>query len=422
MKRRFSSSSNKSKRDRGGDGNNENVAINCINCMSHSTENLYRYRHTSLIRASDDFYPRRPYSHTVHLINVAYNSLFLREICLPDWDMFQSLHPSASLHAAARAIGGCPIYVSDVPGHHDVDLLKRLVLKDGSVLRASQSGVPTRDCLFENVGHDGVSALKIWNWNGYKDADSGSSSGGVTSRDRGSGVVGAFHVQGVMWNFNSHENHQIIKDDCVPLPPVEALIQPQDIEVFRDDEPSRSFVAYVCQSRQLYLLETSTSQIRIPLKHREWEIITIVPMIQNHNLSVAPIGLADMLNPGGAIVAVEDLRTKDVREEKDVIEEEAADGDVKEKEEGFKLSKLLDIEITCRGPGRFLMYSSQCPAQLTISDGTGKFTENHPFVYDSNTGRLELELPDENGGPHRIVFQWKTPAIESNCCGSNAAT
>ena len=31
------------------------------------------------MRASDDFYPRRPYSHSTHIINVAYNSLFVGE-------------------------------------------------------------------------------------------------------------------------------------------------------------------------------------------------------------------------------------------------------------------------------------------------------------------------------------------------------
>ena len=60
-------------------------ASQCINCMCHSTETLYQYSTTALARASDDFYPRRPDSHTVHLVNVAYNSIFLGEICLPDW-------------------------------------------------------------------------------------------------------------------------------------------------------------------------------------------------------------------------------------------------------------------------------------------------------------------------------------------------
>ena len=52
----------------------------CINCMCHSTENLYEYSSTSLIRAADDFYPRDGASQPVHLANVAYNSLWLGQV------------------------------------------------------------------------------------------------------------------------------------------------------------------------------------------------------------------------------------------------------------------------------------------------------------------------------------------------------
>ncbi len=48
----------------------------------------------------------------------------------------------------ARAISGGAVYVSDKPGEHDFELLKALVLEDGSVLRALLPGRPTRDALF----------------------------------------------------------------------------------------------------------------------------------------------------------------------------------------------------------------------------------------------------------------------------------
>lgn len=41
-----------------------------------------------MIRASDDFWPRNPASHTIHIASVAYNTLFLGEFMQPDWDMF----------------------------------------------------------------------------------------------------------------------------------------------------------------------------------------------------------------------------------------------------------------------------------------------------------------------------------------------
>ena len=79
----------------------------------------------------------------------------------PDWDMFQSKHPAAKAHAAARAVSGAAVYVSDYPGQHDFGLLKQLVLPDGSVLRARLPGRPTADCLFTDVLRDGKSLLKV---------------------------------------------------------------------------------------------------------------------------------------------------------------------------------------------------------------------------------------------------------------------
>jgi raffinose synthase len=77
-----------------------------INCMCHSTEDVYAWEGTNLARVSDDFYPTRPASHTSHIANCAYNTLFLGEMAVPDFDMFHSRHPAALLHATARAISG----------------------------------------------------------------------------------------------------------------------------------------------------------------------------------------------------------------------------------------------------------------------------------------------------------------------------
>lgn len=45
---------------------------------------------------------------------------------------------------------------SDKPGHHNFELLKKLVLPDGSVLRAQLPGRPTLDCLFVDPARDGT--------------------------------------------------------------------------------------------------------------------------------------------------------------------------------------------------------------------------------------------------------------------------
>ena len=79
----------------------------------------------------------------------------------PDWDMFHSKHPAALLHASARVLSGGPIYVSDKPGQHNFDLLRRLILPDGSILRPLLPGRPTADCLFLDVLRDDKSLLKV---------------------------------------------------------------------------------------------------------------------------------------------------------------------------------------------------------------------------------------------------------------------
>ena len=44
---------------------------------------------------------------------------------------------------------------SDKPGVHNFSVLKKLVLPDGSILRAKYAGRPTRDCLFNDPVMDG---------------------------------------------------------------------------------------------------------------------------------------------------------------------------------------------------------------------------------------------------------------------------
>jgi Raffinose synthase or seed imbibition protein Sip1 len=44
--------------------------------------------------------------------------------------MFQTTLGAVSwMHAASRAISGGPVYISDRPGDHNTDILKRMVLE-----------------------------------------------------------------------------------------------------------------------------------------------------------------------------------------------------------------------------------------------------------------------------------------------------
>lgn len=334
--------------------------VNCINCMCHSTENLYRYQKTAVARASDDFFPEKPDSHTIHLYNVAYNSLFIGEICLPDWDMFHSKHESAALHAAARAVGGCPVYVSDKPGHHDTNLLKKLVLPDGSVLRAQLPGRPTRDSLFVDVARDGTSPLKVWNQNHH------------------GGVVAAFNIQGVAWNFDIHDNEVIHQT----VPAVSAQVKAHDIESLRSIQGP--FCAFSHQSKSLTLLENGDASVDATLEGKEWEIFTIVPLQTSDTVRWAPIGLGDMLNGGGAVLQASSL-------ERTVT----ATG-----------VRTTTAEVVSRGPGRFVAYAQPAPSRvLRGDDQTGAVTE---LAFDHDGQELSFELPNESseGVPHQLTIVW----------------
>lgn len=369
-----------------------NGAVNCINCMCHSTENLYRYQKTAVARASEDFFPDRPETHSVHLVNVAYNSLFLGEICLPDWDMFHSKHESAELHAAARAIGGCPVYVSDVPGEHDVGLLKKLVLPDGSILRAALPGRPTLDCLFADVGRDGTSALKIWNQN-----------------RAGGGVVGAFHVQGVAWNFETNGN-QVLDGSPAPLT---ATVRPHDVDTLRRGSDSDAgFAVWSHKSESLQVLGKGSDSITVLLEHRDFDLFTFAPIQRAFEGTVrwAPIGLANMMNSGGALEYAGPLEQTTTTTSENKIPVGLFSKQPKQRH------RSTTVDITTRGPGRFVAYCIPAPSSILIGnrDNTRSSAEL-AFSYDKETGQLTFELPPESDGtPHRITVAWDDESTATN--------
>jgi len=96
-----------------------------------------------------------------------------------------------------RAVSGAAIYVSDRPGQHDFELLRRMVFPDGTVLRALQPALPTRDCLFNDVLRDGKSLLKVWNVNRY------------------CGILAVFNLQGSSWD---RSKRQFFTHDSSPKP------------------------------------------------------------------------------------------------------------------------------------------------------------------------------------------------------------
>ncbi|KAK6423118.1 hypothetical protein LTR95_016576 [Oleoguttula sp. CCFEE 5521] len=103
-----------------------------ISCMSQSPQLLFHSQLPTnkprlLVRNSDDFFPDIDASHPWHIFCNAHNSLLTQHLnVLPDWDMFQTSHPWAGFHAAARCVSGGPIYFTDYPGKHDIKLIRQM--------------------------------------------------------------------------------------------------------------------------------------------------------------------------------------------------------------------------------------------------------------------------------------------------------
>ncbi|CEJ55486.1 hypothetical protein PMG11_01739 [Penicillium brasilianum] len=157
-----------------------------ISCMSLIPQMIF---HSQLptnkpsitLRNSDDFFPEIPSSHPWHVFCNAHNTLLTRYLnVLPDWDMFQTSHPYASFHAAARCISGGPVYITDEPGKHDLNVIDQMTAPtvQGStvILRPSVIG-RTIDVYHDyNEGH----VLRVGSYTGWAKT--------------GSGILGLFNI------------------------------------------------------------------------------------------------------------------------------------------------------------------------------------------------------------------------------------
>ena len=133
---------------------------NLINCMGMAMENVLSRPMSAVSRNSDDFVPLRENGFEEHLLQNTFNSLWHGCVYYGDWDMFWSSHPDAEKHALLRALSGGPVYVSDRVGETDPRILSKLCYSDGTILRAPQPALPTKDCLFEDPMKTGYLKLK----------------------------------------------------------------------------------------------------------------------------------------------------------------------------------------------------------------------------------------------------------------------
>ena len=129
-----------------------------------------------------DFFPDVPISHPWHIFTNAHNSLLTSHLnILPDWDMFQTSHPYSAFHAAGRCVSGGPIYFTDEPGKHDINLIRQMTARtiNGKtiILRPSMIG--------KSIGiytaYEEERLLKVGTYTGGKGT--------------GTGILGIFNVR-----------------------------------------------------------------------------------------------------------------------------------------------------------------------------------------------------------------------------------
>ncbi|KAF2314135.1 hypothetical protein GH714_023606 [Hevea brasiliensis] len=334
--------------------------------MKNTTQSLYIrfspvFKEKCGCKSIRRFHAERINISDLHIASVAFNSLLLGEIVVPDWDMFheskisflaisQSKHKTAEFHGAARAV--VDVQYIDKPGNHDFKLLKKLVQPDGSILRARHAGRPTRDCLFVDPVTDGKSLLKIWNLNKL------------------SGVIGIFNCQGAgSWPMKQAAEEM----PNVPFTPLtlSGNVRPTDVEFLREvagEDWNEESAVYAFNSGSLSVLPKNGS-LEVCLATLEGEIYTISPIrVLGQDIHFAPIGLLDMYNSGGAVEAV-NCRITD--------------------------SSECRIKMKGRGCGRFGAYSSTKPKRLVEAVGSDGESVKEGGFEEADTEEGFVEPPED---------------------------
>ncbi|KAJ5675581.1 hypothetical protein N7462_008478 [Penicillium macrosclerotiorum] len=263
-----------------------------ISCMSLIPQIIFHSllptnKPTIPLRNSDDFFPKIPASHPWHIFCNAHNALFTRFLnALPDWDMFQTNHPYASFHAAARCISGGPIHITDEPGKHDLSVIDQMTAPtvQGSTIILRPSVVGRTIDVYN--GYDEGRVLRV---------------GSYTGRARtGSGIMGLFNI------------HSAEASCIVSLKDFPGVHQDSNCEYVVRSHTSGKVTGRMRS-------HDKDSLVSIILKEKEWEILTAYPIhsfglgsrrkhcnSDSNTLHVAILGLIGKMT-GAAAVASSDI-------------------------------------------------------------------------------------------------------------------
>ena len=146
------------------------------------------------------------------------------------------------------------------PTAHNFDVLRKLVLSDGTVLRADNVGRPTRDCLFADVTREPV-LLKVFNYN------------------RDCAVLGS--------------STRIIMPTQGDQKPIDGTVSPADAPGLKGEE----FAAFSQVRNRVWRCRRADRE-PVQLAEGAWDIVSFAPV----DRGVAVLGLADKFNSTGAVM------------------------------------------------------------------------------------------------------------------------
>ena len=257
-----------------------------ISCMSQIPQIIFHSQLPTnkpriMMRNSDDFFPEIPSSHPWHIFTNAFAALLNQHLnILPDWDMFQTYHEYSSFHGAARCVSGGPIYFTDEPGKHGIDLIKQMTAQSNKgktvILRPSTVGKVISTGLY--TAYEEQRLLKIGTYHGHADT--------------GSGILGVFNVSQA---------------------PLSELVM---LREFAGVEEEQDYVVRAHTTGEItepLRLTDALPLVSLFLEPKSWEILTAYPLLAIENpaatstssnvTNIALLGLLGKMSGAAAILS-----------------------------------------------------------------------------------------------------------------------
>lgn len=140
-----------------------------LNCMCLTNDVLFNLPFGAIARSSEDYFPEntsfniKAGNEAVHVYNNIHNNLWLSHLGISDFDMFQSHRPNAFYHALARVLNNGPVYLTDFPSQHHVELVQAMALPNGTLLKATSPLLPTDESIFYEIDKGIITATSHYN-------------------------------------------------------------------------------------------------------------------------------------------------------------------------------------------------------------------------------------------------------------------